>query len=294
MARPWVILAFRLTLALVAGSEIEFSNSPDVIQENLTKEMKMRCSLNDTASSFNGGLIGKRAVTQTAGNVKHVTSIVIMRNNGDHVATVSNFAAAQALLDTGNLDVEGDVSGNSSERGFISLTWTYPTTQQTGEYVCEINAIDDQGHNVVFTTSLEVGVTQPSTAELVSHISDLGKDKDDLLNKTDALFKQLKDIENMFQNCGQAPPKRHVEVGDIHSKDSWARSKVVYHKFQTPYSKPPVVKLGLDGLDHSNDANTRFDIQLVHVDENGFSMKCKTWADSYIYDMMVNWISLES
>merc|ERR1719367_2248351 len=201
MARPWVILAFRLTLALVAGSEIEFSNSPDVIQENLTKEMKMRCSLNDTASSFNGGLIGKRAVTQTAGNVKHVTSIVIMRNNGDHVATVSNFAAAQALLDTGNLDVEGDVSGNSSERGFISLTWTYPTTQQTGEYVCEINAIDDQGHNVVFTTSLEVGVTQPSTAELVNALRSLEEDRDKLGNIRKTLREQYVNVQEQVNQC---------------------------------------------------------------------------------------------
>merc|ERR1712018_884947 len=101
-----------------------------------------------------------------------------MRNNGEHVASVTQFDPAKALVDLSNLQVTGDVSGTSGERGYIELTWLYPTQAQTGEYVCEVNAIDDAGHNVVFSTTLEVGVSSPSVDDLVGHVQELEKAKE--------------------------------------------------------------------------------------------------------------------
>jgi len=137
------------------GSKILFSADPGVITSNLTQAMSMRCSLNETdplaLTTTPGNVIGKRDVLQTQDNVNSVTSIVITRNNGDPVAQIIMGQQPKANADLANMRVTGDLSGSGApgEQGYLELNWTDPTTAQTGEYMCEINTIDQMGHSII-------------------------------------------------------------------------------------------------------------------------------------------------
>ncbi|XP_005101068.3 uncharacterized protein LOC101863352 [Aplysia californica] len=259
--------------------------------------MTLRCSLNDTAMTVNAGLVGRRDVTQTLNNVQHVTSLVVTRNNGEQVASVTQFDPAKALVDLASLQVTGDVSGTSGEKGYIELTWLYPSAAQAGEYVCEVNAIGDVGHNIVFSTTLEIGVTTPTIDDLVNHIKDLENDTSSTRTKIDQIKNDISAVHSQLANCSKAT---HTETGILHCGDSthwvksgqWDRNNFISHKFQYPYDQPPIVKLGIVSLDHDNNANTRFDVELTKVDENGFQVECQTWADSRLFDISVSWISM--
>ena len=55
----------------------------------------------------------------------------------------------------------------------MEVTFTSPTQNETGEFVCEVNAITEAGHGVVFSTSVEVTMSQPTMSDLVStHVAD--------------------------------------------------------------------------------------------------------------------------
>jgi len=291
-------ILFSSLIVLATGSVIEFNNEPLAIQAGLSRTMKMRCSLNDTmVANVTGGMVG-RDVTQTNANVQHVTSLVVMRNNGEHVASVTQYDPAKALVDLTTLQVTGDVSGQSGERGYIELTWMYPNQAQTGEYLCEINAIDDEGHNVIFSTTLEVGVETPTTDDLVSHVQELDKSREAAKKKIDQITQDIAQMQSDLSNCSKP---RHTETGHLHcgssdnwnKQDDWKHYVKVGQKFDRPYDKPPIVKLGITSLDHDNNQNTRFIIDLDTVDKTGFTVRCNTWAGSYIFDITVSWISLE-
>lgn len=300
-------------LAFSSGSKILFEANPDVIQANLTQTLSMRCSLNDTADAFVGGVVGKRDVTQTASNMQVVTSLVITRNNGEHVATIFGQQPAKALADLSNLKVDGDISGSVGERGYIELTWQYPGTDQVGEYVCEINAVDNQGHNVVFSTSAEIGERQPTIGELMGHILNLEKDKDHLQSQINDITNNLTYIQmpantTSCPNCSTstpapaAPSSVHVESGTIECGDSsswpqdpqlsWAESRFVTKQFSTPYTTVPHIEAGIRSIDHDQGENVRYDIEVTHIDKNSFTLKCRTWEGSHLFHLWVNWMSI--
>merc|ERR1719242_883713 len=140
------------------------------------------------ATGSPGSVVGKRDVSQTKENLQVGTSIVITRNNGDPGANIINGnARAQAALAL--MTVTGDTSGVMAEKGYLELKWQYPGTAQTGEYVCEVNAVDAQGHNVVFSTSVEIGESMPTIGELMGRVLVLEKEKQ-------SMQQQLQDIAN--------------------------------------------------------------------------------------------------
>lgn len=305
-------------LSMVSGSKILFDANPDVIQANLTSAMTMRCSLNDTVdvsgTTSTSNIVGKRDVSQTTENLQSVTSIVITRNNGDPVATVIN-GNARAQTDLALMTVKGDTSGALGERGYLELQWQYPGTAQTGEYVCEVNAVNSQGHNVVFSTSVEVGESMPTIGELMGHVLALDKEKTTLQQQIDELAKNLTILQNQTPpppasttpctDCGNNGGGLHIEQGRIECDDSdnwqdddqhrdWAGAKMDlhYHKFDVPYTSKPFIQVGVSSIDHETDANTRYDVFVRNVDNNGFTLECRTWADSKLYHVYVDWIAI--
>jgi len=297
------LLLFGGLLAFGSGSKILFEANPDIIQSNLTQTLSMRCSLNDTADAFVGGVVGRRDVTQTASNMQVVTSLVITRNNGEHVATIYGAGGAKALADLNTLTVDGDISGGIGERGYIELTWQPPSSAQVGEYVCEINAVDNQGHNVVFSTSAEIGERQPTIGELIEMIRKLETDASMLESKLQLVETKKNKVKNLLST--QCAARRHTEKGsiDFGARSTWQRiqnmgnypahANSIYQSFAKPYTTAPKVELGVTALDHDNRNNIRYDVTVTSVNTTGFTAKCVTWADSDIYKLTVSWISLE-
>jgi len=305
----WRLGFFVTCLFSVAqGSKILFEAHPDVLIANLTKSVTMRCSLNDTdLIPTAGGVIGKRDVTQTSENMKTITSLVITRSNGDHVATVIQGQPPRALADLGNIHVTGQIgnTGNPGEEGYIELTWDYPTSQQAAEYMCEVNTISALGHNVVFSSSLEIGEQVPTIGELVGLVQNLEKDKTQMENQLAALLSNLTHLQaTPTTTPPTVAPPLHVEQGRLECDDSdqwhqdsdYGKYTTVYHRFSTQYSSPPAIQTGVNSIDHEDGANTRYDVTVASVDRDGFTIKCKTWSgpegDSHLYHIYVDWISM--
>jgi len=269
------------------GSVITFQKTPDDIRTPLTRTLKLYCGLNDTSSAGpDNAVIGRRDVTNTPADVHYLTSIVVMRNNGDHVATVTQFTGAQALMDQDNLKVVGDVSGKAGVRGYVELTWDWPTPSQAGNYTCEINAMNDAGHTVVFGESLKVDTVTPTLGDLISHVRDMEKENAMKLTQMQALLNQQGHIENGTLACGNSNNWNQTD-GHHH------KLNFVTHQFATPYAKPPIVHLGVTYFSNivGRNQNTYYLVDVVDVNEHGFTMKCLTYSGLRIPTMNVDWVS---
>ena len=147
------------------------------------------------------------------------------------------------------------------------------------------------------------------------HLIDLQGGQASTLSKLDELLKNLTQLETRFNSTSIAQ-KAHTEVGVLRCGDSnswsikeqylgsiWPGHYVVkHHVFNTAYASIPKVKVGVTMLDHQTQANTRYDVTVLNVAQNGFDVKCETWNGpsvnhhqdhSHIYDIAVSWISTD-
>lgn len=65
-----------------------------------------------------------------------------------------------------------------------------------------------------------------------------------------------------------------------------ARARV---QFSEPFLSAPAVRVGLTMWDMSNSANARADISAEDVTEAGFTMLFRTWGDTKVARVRVNW-----
>ncbi|KAK3797898.1 hypothetical protein RRG08_007996 [Elysia crispata] len=289
-----------LWVALSEASKIVIQSNPNYLLQDLTKTLTLRCSLLDTATTTTT-MIGRRDagdLTETQYDVQSVTAISVVRNSqNEPVANLtSQPSAAVPLTDLKSLKVHGSLGKNhasspNSEHAFLEMQWDHPGQNQTGGYTCYIYAVDAQGQNIVFSTSAEIGQEFPSADDMLSHISQLEK-------TVDALEQRLQAVEIKL---GLLKPP-HAEEGMVVCEDSnnWNRDpygnngRYVFHnvKFQTPYDKPPMVSLGIDLLDESSDAYLRIHTDIDNLTKDGFTVRCGTWADTYIFKVRVRWVSV--
>lgn len=59
--------------------------------------------------------------------------------------------------------------------------------------------------------------------------------------------------------------------------------------FKEAYAQKPVVVLAISGLDVLNAANNRITATATNVTPRGFDINYKTWADSQIWSVFLNW-----
>jgi len=174
----WLLLT--VTIQKSQGSLIGFQVNPGKIINGLTSNLNLHCNLSDTAAS--GGIIGKRDTSHTLDNMVSVSSMVIMKDGHD-MASVSSSVPAHVMDGSTNVQVLGSVLGNSGENGFLQLNIAAPSVNETGEYICEVNAVSQSGHIVTFSSSLEVEAVQPTVADLVAYVQELQKTVAELKSK---------------------------------------------------------------------------------------------------------------
>ncbi|HBE16224.1 MAG TPA: hypothetical protein DEG17_16560 [Cyanobacteria bacterium UBA11149] len=59
--------------------------------------------------------------------------------------------------------------------------------------------------------------------------------------------------------------------------------------FKEPYKQPPVVVVSISGMDVRTSANNRLVVTSKNVTASGFDVECKTWGDSQIWSVFLNW-----
>lgn len=90
-------------------------------------------------------------------------------------------------------------------------------------------------------------------------------------------------IDTVFNHVDQGLP---MWTGDGDRKASLTIA------FQTPFATPPVITLGLAGIDSAHDQNLRFWLSAHDITTTGFRVEFSTWADTHIARAAVSWHAL--
>src|SRR5688572_16627874 len=62
--------------------------------------------------------------------------------------------------------------------------------------------------------------------------------------------------------------------------------------FDRPFGAAPVVQIGITGFDMDNADNSRLGVSILGVDGNGFEVALKTWWNSRLWSVELNWIAI--
>jgi len=235
--------------------------------------------------------------------VKHVVGITITRD-GLPVATVSTYTVAvcESKADMADIQVTGDVSQTSGELGFLDLVWYFPSSTQVGEYECTSTCVTDSGHFVTLNKTLQVRDVKGSSLDVKDMVNELKELKNMMYLHNISLAALKKEMEE----------SRHVEVGYLRCGDSnswdegspgttshngwhyYALQKHMSQNFKKNYNRPPVVFLSTSYILMGDDQTTYLGIQLLTVDELGFSIRCGTASRSStrLNDLEIQWVSI--
>jgi len=277
-------------LDLAGGTKITLSGNPASITPSLTSSMTLRCSLDDSFISAGNTIIGRRDVTDhTDYDVQRVSSIIISREGKD-IAAISQGSAARLLVNDTNIQVSGDLTGGSGEKGYLELTWTYPEGDQVGDFTCEANAANDIGRNIVYSASKNIPAKDPTVMDLVKQIHDMQLDKE----QTQQTVERLKHVETGVIQCS------HSSRWPGHTHDRQGYSvlyKDVTVKFDKPYTSVPQVKVGVEDLITYGGSHATLGSDVIKVTSTDFTVRCSTWAPGGntmggIHSMAVSWISV--
>ena len=64
--------------------------------------------------------------------------------------------------------------------------------------------------------------------------------------------------------------------------------------FAAPFSAPPVVQLGVVGLDASKDDNLRLKVRAEAISRTGFTVLVETWLHTRLWSVDVSWLAIGS
>ncbi len=66
-----------------------------------------------------------------------------------------------------------------------------------------------------------------------------------------------------------------------------------YNGFTRPFTKAPKVMVALSHIDAAKSTNVRIDVQAINIDSNSFDIQMKTWSDTIVYGLAVEWIATD-
>lgn len=69
------------------------------------------------------------------------------------------------------------------------------------------------------------------------------------------------------------------------------RSTTIEIDFVKPYDVKPKVMVSVSQLDADKTFNSRYNVEVLSVSRDGFTVKIKTWADSKIFSIGGYWLS---
>lgn len=84
----------------------------------------------------------------------------------------------------------------------------------------------------------------------------------------------------------------HVDTNDYLWSGQGPRALELAVRFQRPFATPPLVSLGLSGIDSSHSENLRFNITAESVSEAGFVIRFVTWDDTRIARASISWTAI--
>jgi hypothetical protein len=67
-----------------------------------------------------------------------------------------------------------------------------------------------------------------------------------------------------------------------------------YVAFSRAFSAPPIVQVGIVGLDVSKEDNLRVRVRALEISETGFVLQASTWLNTRIWSVEVSWLAIGS
>ena len=64
--------------------------------------------------------------------------------------------------------------------------------------------------------------------------------------------------------------------------------------FERSFSQPPLVHVGVVGIDSSKEDNLRLSVRAVEITEHGFVLRVETWLNTKIWSVEVSWLAIGS
>jgi len=282
------------SLCLTQGSKVTFTATPDTVNPCNTKSLTLRCSLSNTQS-----VVGRRGVSQTSYDSHLILSVFITKNSKQNatIASISSVTGGVAKSDVSNVRVTGSTSSQTREKAYLEVTWDDPNSSETGDYSCEINAVDPQGHVVMYEGHTSVAVNIPCSASLSQKVATLEQEMAALKaqlggNQTGVVTSHT---EQGVVVCGGADSwTQSDQLTLVDYQQTFSGKQIIKTvKFQQKYDKPPKVHLGTRTVGAmANLGYISYNVEVTRVDEEGFDVSCSTWADADMYRLNVNWISI--
>ena len=69
------------------------------------------------------------------------------------------------------------------------------------------------------------------------------------------------------------------------------RAMTIEVNFKNPYDVKPKVMISVTQIDADKGFNNRYNVEVLSVSRDGFTVKIKTWADSKIYSISGYWLA---
>lgn len=69
------------------------------------------------------------------------------------------------------------------------------------------------------------------------------------------------------------------------------RAMTIEVNFATPYEVKPKVMLSVTQLDADKTFNSRYNVEVISVSRDGFTVKIRTWADSKVFSISGYWLA---
>ena len=63
-------------------------------------------------------------------------------------------------------------------------------------------------------------------------------------------------------------------------------------QFERAFHQPPVVQVGITGFDIDHRDNARLHVGIVGIDEQGFGLQLRTWWNTRLWSVELNWIAI--
>ena len=69
------------------------------------------------------------------------------------------------------------------------------------------------------------------------------------------------------------------------------RSMTIEVDFKNPYDVKPKVMISVTQIDADKAFNNRYNVEVLSVSRDGFTVKIRTWADSKVYSISGYWLA---
>jgi hypothetical protein len=74
-------------------------------------------------------------------------------------------------------------------------------------------------------------------------------------------------------------------------KNTGERTVTIEVDFKSPYEAKPKVMISVTHVDTDKGFNTRYNVEVISVSRDGFTVKIRTWSDSKVFGISGYWLA---